>query len=73
MNKQVYFLGLQGDLWSWLQNEKCYDQFAVLYDKEIGDKKTTDIAPHVGVYEFRKGQDPQLASANSERVVNILK
>uniref|UniRef100_A0A0N5AHI8 Eukaryotic translation initiation factor 3 subunit B n=1 Tax=Syphacia muris TaxID=451379 RepID=A0A0N5AHI8_9BILA len=51
-----------GDFWSWLQNEKCYDQFAALYDREIGDKKVIDVASHVGVFEFRKGQDPQLIS-----------
>lgn len=59
-----------GDLWSWLQDEKCYDQFAVHYEKETstGDKKRGSIiAPHVGIYEFKKGQDPQLAPGNSER------
>uniref|UniRef100_A0A915BDB4 Eukaryotic translation initiation factor 3 subunit B n=1 Tax=Parascaris univalens TaxID=6257 RepID=A0A915BDB4_PARUN len=55
-----------GDLWWWLQNEKCYDQFAVHYEREAS-KGGTGINPFVGVYEFRKGQDPQLASPNAER------
>lgn len=48
----------QGDLWSWLQNEKCYDQFAVHYERDAQGSKYGSTSPFVGVYEYRKGQDP---------------
>uniref|UniRef100_A0A0R3RJ29 Eukaryotic translation initiation factor 3 subunit B n=1 Tax=Elaeophora elaphi TaxID=1147741 RepID=A0A0R3RJ29_9BILA len=47
-----------GDLWSWLQNEKCYDQFAVHYERDAQGSKYGSTSPFVGVYEYRKGQDP---------------
>ncbi|KAM3720029.1 Eukaryotic translation initiation factor 3 subunit [Dirofilaria immitis] len=47
-----------GDLWSWLQNEKCYDQFAVHYERDAQGSKYGSTSPFVGIYEYRKGQDP---------------
>ncbi|VDN41422.1 unnamed protein product [Gongylonema pulchrum] len=45
------------NMWSWLQNEKCYDQFAVHYERDAGPK-FGPLSPFVSVYEYRKGQDP---------------
>lgn len=42
-----------GDLWWWMQNDRCRDQFAILYDK--------NAVPTVGVYTNMKGNDPELA------------
>ncbi|UMM16766.1 hypothetical protein L5515_013638 [Caenorhabditis briggsae] len=42
-----------GDLWWWLQNERCRDQFAISHDK-LG-------IPTVGVFTNMKGNDPELA------------
>uniref|UniRef100_A0A915A0W3 Eukaryotic translation initiation factor 3 subunit B n=1 Tax=Parascaris univalens TaxID=6257 RepID=A0A915A0W3_PARUN len=55
-----------GDLWWWLQNDKCCDQFAVHYEREAS-KGCGGANPFVAVYEFNKGKEPQLASPNSER------
>ncbi|CAB3404035.1 unnamed protein product [Caenorhabditis bovis] len=43
-----------GDLWWWLQNDRCRDQFAVLHDKSG--------VPTVGVYTHMKGHEPELAA-----------
>ncbi|CAI5441922.1 unnamed protein product [Caenorhabditis angaria] len=45
-----------GDLWWWMQNDRCRDQFAVSYDK--------NGVPTVGVYTHMKGHDPELAGDN---------
>ena len=42
-----------GDLWWWLQNERCRDQFAISHDK-LG-------VPTVGIFTNMKGNDPELA------------
>ncbi|CAD6195569.1 unnamed protein product [Caenorhabditis auriculariae] len=42
-----------GDLWWWMQNDRCRDQFAVQYDK-IG-------VPTVSVYWHMKGHEPEIA------------
>ncbi|TMS34911.1 hypothetical protein L596_002409 [Steinernema carpocapsae] len=41
-----------GDLWWWLQNEKCHDQFAVQYLNDMGQ-------PLVAVETYQHGAEPQ--------------
>lgn len=54
-----------GDLWWWLQNERCRDQFAISHDK-LG-------VPTVGVFTNMKGNDPELAgdADKAERAVSF--
>uniref|UniRef100_A0A1I7XQ51 Eukaryotic translation initiation factor 3 subunit 9 n=1 Tax=Heterorhabditis bacteriophora TaxID=37862 RepID=A0A1I7XQ51_HETBA len=42
-----------GDLWWWMQNNRCRDQFAVQYDK--------DGVPTVACYWHIKGHEPEIA------------
>ncbi|CAI4225753.1 unnamed protein product [Auanema sp. JU1783] len=50
-----------GDLWWWMQNSRCRDQFAVHFEK--------NGVPTVGVYWHIKGHEPELAgdTAKAER------
>lgn len=50
-----------GNLWASTQNEKCYDQFAVHYERDSqkdGPGSKHSLSPCVAVYEYRKGQEP---------------
>uniref|UniRef100_A0A8R1E1K4 Eukaryotic translation initiation factor 3 subunit B n=1 Tax=Caenorhabditis japonica TaxID=281687 RepID=A0A8R1E1K4_CAEJA len=42
-----------GDLWWWMQHDRCRDQFAILHDK--------NGVPTVGVFTNMKGNEPELA------------
>jgi translation initiation factor 3 subunit B len=50
-----------GDLWWWLQNPKCYDQFGI----QVENPRTGSVA--LAVYNNYRGTDPQLASDDSVR------
>ncbi|CAJ0558216.1 unnamed protein product, partial [Mesorhabditis spiculigera] len=43
-----------GDLWSWMQNPRCRDQFAVQFEDN-------HHVPHVGIYWHVKGHEPEVA------------
>ncbi|VDN60414.1 unnamed protein product [Dracunculus medinensis] len=61
-----------GDLWSWLQSDKCYDQLAIHYEREA-NLKGSGVIPHVGVYEYRKGKDPILMEERQNWTETVFK
>uniref|UniRef100_A0A1I7ZVC5 Eukaryotic translation initiation factor 3 subunit B n=1 Tax=Steinernema glaseri TaxID=37863 RepID=A0A1I7ZVC5_9BILA len=54
-----------GDLWSWLQNEKCQDQFALQY--------LNGAFPHVSINWYMHGQEPQEAVGRSQWTESVFK
>ncbi|CAJ0920097.1 unnamed protein product, partial [Mesorhabditis belari] len=47
-----------GDLWSWMQNPRCRDQFSVQYENSAG--------PTVSIFWHVKGHEPEVAEDGSK-------
>lgn len=55
-NEVIYF-EFEGDLWWYVQNPKCFDQFAIQVHDRKGDELTT------AVYWANNGKDPSIIEA----------
>ena len=58
----IYSFGFQGDLWWWIQNPKCMDQFAIQAEGRDGI--------NLGIFWNAKGQDPYPVNEDAHRLVS---